>query len=269
MTGRRQALSQSYTADAAEAAASGRVYLLLRVGVCGTLTTASRPIAAGIISCRSTTENNSQPSGSLTALARRRSGLLASAAATPSTAASGISRRARASTRSCAPPARRSRAATGTTQRRSELADEGLFDPLVEEVEEHGVEVDDEDSPRMQAVARAVKAWTDQLIDRSARNNLLFFRDQRAGTLDLTKAPPRPVFDILAGRRGTSRSFSRPTRTRWPTRRAAAARSTTRPRRSTRSAASTRCTSRAASRLGTTSTAPRSPPHRYCSRLRH
>ena len=52
----------------------------------------------------------------------------------------------------------------------------------------------------MQAVARAVKAWTDQLIDRSARNNLLFFRDQRKGTLDLTKAPPRPVFDILAGR---------------------------------------------------------------------
>lgn len=82
----------------------------------------------------------------------------------------------------------------------TELGAEGLFDPLVEEVEEHGVEVDVEDSPRMQAVARAVKAWTDQLIDRSARNNLLFFRDQRAGTLDLTKAPPRPLFDILAGR---------------------------------------------------------------------
>ncbi len=77
---------------------------------------------------------------------------------------------------------------------------DGLFDPLVEEVDERGVEVDAEDSPRMQAVARAVKAWTDQLIDRSARNNLLFFRDQRAGTLDLTDAPPRPVFDILAGR---------------------------------------------------------------------
>ena len=77
---------------------------------------------------------------------------------------------------------------------------EGLFDPLVEELDERGVDVDTEDSPRMQAVARAVKAWTDQLIDRSARNNLLFFRDQRAGTLDLTDAPQRPVFDILAGR---------------------------------------------------------------------
>jgi very-short-patch-repair endonuclease len=83
---------------------------------------------------------------------------------------------------------------------RSELESQGLFDPLVEEVEEHGVEVDAEDSPRTQAVARAVKAWTDQLIDRSARNNLLFFRDQRKGTLDLTKGPAKPVFDVLAGR---------------------------------------------------------------------
>jgi len=82
----------------------------------------------------------------------------------------------------------------------SELEAEGLFDPLVDEVEEHGVQVHVEDSPRMQAVARAVKAWTDQLIDRSARNNLLFFRDQRKGTLDLTKAPAKPVFDILGGR---------------------------------------------------------------------
>jgi very-short-patch-repair endonuclease len=82
-------------------------------------------------------------------------------------------------------------AATGT---------EGRFDPLVKEVEEHGVEASADDSPRMQAVVRAVQAWTDQLIDRSARNNLLFFRDQRAGTLDLTNVPPRPVFDILAGR---------------------------------------------------------------------
>jgi len=87
-----------------------------------------------------------------------------------------------------------------STNGHSETADEGLFDPLIEQVEEHGVEAEADDSPRMQAVARAVKAWTDQLVDRSARNNLLFFRDQRAGTLDLTKAPLRPLFDILAGK---------------------------------------------------------------------
>jgi hypothetical protein len=50
----------------------------------------------------------------------------------------------------------------------------GLFDPLVEEVDEHSVQDHEADSPRLQAVTRAVKAWTDQLIDRSARNNLLF-----------------------------------------------------------------------------------------------
>lgn len=81
--------------------------------------------------------------------------------------------------------------------------EDGLFDPLVEEVEEHGVRVDANDSSRKQKVTAAVKAWTDQLVDRSARNNLLFFRDQRKGTLDLTEAPPRPVFDILAGRSRT------------------------------------------------------------------
>ncbi len=39
----------------------------------------------------------------------------------------------------------------------------GLFDPLIDEIDEHGVEVHAEDSPRIQAVKRAVKAWTDQL----------------------------------------------------------------------------------------------------------
>jgi hypothetical protein len=80
--------------------------------------------------------------------------------------------------------------------------EEGMFDPLVERIEDQDVAVD-EDSPRLQAVTRAVKAWTDQLIDRSARNNLLFFRDQRAGTLDLTQAPARPVFDISPDGRAT------------------------------------------------------------------
>jgi very-short-patch-repair endonuclease len=77
---------------------------------------------------------------------------------------------------------------------------EERFDPTVEEGRRHGVEAGADDSPRTQAVVRAVHAWTDQLIDRSARNNLLFFRDQRVGTLDLTNTPPGPVFDILAGR---------------------------------------------------------------------
>lgn len=40
----------------------------------------------------------------------------------------------------------------------------------------------------------------DQLIDRTARNNLLYFRDLKTGTLDLSRAPEKLVFDILAGR---------------------------------------------------------------------
>jgi very-short-patch-repair endonuclease len=76
----------------------------------------------------------------------------------------------------------------------------GEFDPLINELIEHPVQAQEGDSPRRQAVARAVKAWTDQLVDRSARNNLLFFRDQRSGTLDITHSVPRLVFDVLAGR---------------------------------------------------------------------
>ena len=80
--------------------------------------------------------------------------------------------------------------------------DDGLFDPTIEQTEAD-VEPDTTESPRLQAVRRAVRSWTDQLVDRTARNNLLFFRDQRSGTLDLTQAPPRPVYDVLAGRSRT------------------------------------------------------------------
>jgi hypothetical protein len=38
---------------------------------------------------------------------------------------------------------------------------------------------------RAEAVERSVKVWTGQLVDLSARNNLLFFRDLKVGTLDL------------------------------------------------------------------------------------
>src|SRR4051794_33741173 len=76
-----------------------------------------------------------------------------------------------------------------------------LHDPLIDEVERAAAEaVDASESPRLQAIIKAVKAWTDQLVDRSARNNLLFFRDQRTGTLDLTRVEQGPVFNVLAGR---------------------------------------------------------------------
>jgi len=47
----------------------------------------------------------------------------------------------------------------------------GVLDPLVDEVDA-ALEGEAGLSARAQVVMRAVKAWTDQLVDRSARNNL-------------------------------------------------------------------------------------------------
>jgi very-short-patch-repair endonuclease len=53
---------------------------------------------------------------------------------------------------------------------------------------------------RRDAVERAVKLWTGQLVDLTARNNLLYFRDLKVGTLDLGAVPTRLLFDVLAGK---------------------------------------------------------------------
>lgn len=47
-------------------------------------------------------------------------------------------------------------------------------------------------------VARAVKAWTDQLVDLSGRNQLLYHRTQARGTLDLDLASPPSVAALLS-----------------------------------------------------------------------
>ena len=52
---------------------------------------------------------------------------------------------------------------------------------------------------RRAIVDRAVKAWTDQLVDLSGRNGLLYYRDLGAGTLDLAGADPATVEILLAG----------------------------------------------------------------------
>ena len=77
--------------------------------------------------------------------------------------------------------------------------DRGEYDPLIAEVDA-GTDDPGDGSARGRLVARAVRNWTDQLVDRTARNNLLYFRDQRTGTLDLTSVAPRLLFDVLAGR---------------------------------------------------------------------
>src|SRR4051812_7639752 len=53
---------------------------------------------------------------------------------------------------------------------------------------------------RALSIRKAVKVWTGQLVDLSGRNNLLYYRDLKAGTLDLAAAVPERVNDLLAGK---------------------------------------------------------------------
>jgi very-short-patch-repair endonuclease len=53
---------------------------------------------------------------------------------------------------------------------------------------------------RVELVQRAVKEWTEALIDLGARNNLLRYRDLKAGTLELTGASPSAVAALLQGK---------------------------------------------------------------------
>jgi hypothetical protein len=50
---------------------------------------------------------------------------------------------------------------------------------------------------RRAVVDQARKAWIDQLIDRSRRNNLLYFRELKSGTLDLSTAAPEMLAALL------------------------------------------------------------------------
>lgn len=83
---------------------------------------------------------------------------------------------------------------------------DGLPDPLADEVDAQADGAED-DSPRVLEVERAVRLWTEQLIDRSARNNLLFFRHLRAGTLDLSRAQQDAVSAVLSGGRRSLRQL--------------------------------------------------------------
>jgi len=56
-------------------------------------------------------------------------------------------------------------------------------------------------TPRSHVVSQAIKAWTRQLVDLGGRNNLLYFRDLKVGTLDIT-VPARSVAgeQLLSGK---------------------------------------------------------------------
>jgi len=52
---------------------------------------------------------------------------------------------------------------------------------------------------RHQIVESARQSWIRKLIDLSRRNNLLYFRPLKTGTLDLSSAPPEKFRDLLTG----------------------------------------------------------------------
>jgi hypothetical protein len=54
-------------------------------------------------------------------------------------------------------------------------------------------------APRREAVDRARQSWIRKLIDLSRRNNLLYYRPLKTGTLDLTSAESSGMATLLSG----------------------------------------------------------------------
>ena len=55
------------------------------------------------------------------------------------------------------------------------------------------------DSLRATLIDDAVRRWTADLVDLSGRNNLLFYRTLRRGTLDFADATPQEKAKLLSG----------------------------------------------------------------------
>ncbi|MEX2447245.1 MAG: AAA domain-containing protein [Solirubrobacterales bacterium] len=53
---------------------------------------------------------------------------------------------------------------------------------------------------RLEVVRKATKTWTGQLVDLTGRNNLLYYRELKVGTLPLGSSPRQLIYGALAGR---------------------------------------------------------------------
>lgn len=75
-------------------------------------------------------------------------------------------------------------------------------DPTLEPEEEIRLpdQVEGFSERRVSLVHKAVQEWIHQLIDVGGRNNLLHYRDLKLGTLDLSKADPRALSNLLQSR---------------------------------------------------------------------
>ena len=52
---------------------------------------------------------------------------------------------------------------------------------------------------RLDAVDRVRQGWVSRLIDLSRRNNLLYYRDLKTGTLDLSNSDQKLIADLMNG----------------------------------------------------------------------
>ncbi|WP_051367175.1 AAA domain-containing protein [Hamadaea tsunoensis] len=64
-------------------------------------------------------------------------------------------------------------------------------------------EPDAPESPRARRIRLTAKRWADSLIDMSGGNRLVYYRDLKSGTLDLSRARPEAVTALLAGQSKT------------------------------------------------------------------
>src|SRR6266540_7395589 len=53
---------------------------------------------------------------------------------------------------------------------------------------------------RLDTVRRSTKTWTGQLVDLTGRNNLLYYRDLKVGTLPLDECQRQTIYNALAGK---------------------------------------------------------------------
>ncbi|MFQ4138541.1 DUF4011 domain-containing protein [Nodosilinea sp. PGN35] len=52
---------------------------------------------------------------------------------------------------------------------------------------------------RLDAVEKVRQGWINRLIDLSRRNNLLYYRDLKTGTLDLSSSDPQLITEFMGG----------------------------------------------------------------------
>lgn len=82
---------------------------------------------------------------------------------------------------------------------------DGPEQPLAEAITDTAPVPTDAETDRRTRVARAAEVWAKELVDLSGRNNLLYYRDLKRGTMSLDEASPDALFRLLGGQKQSLR----------------------------------------------------------------